>query len=57
MGILNSGATFQRNMEKVLAGLNWVNCLVYVDDVIIFSDTFDKHLQDIEVVLGQIQKA
>ena len=32
-------------MEFVLAGLQWQTCLVYLDDVIVYGQDFDKHLE------------
>ena len=57
MGLRNSPATFQRVMEAVLHGLNWKYCLVYMDDVCIFSPDFDMHLQHIESVLQRLSAA
>ena len=36
-GLCNIPATFQRLMDRVLAGVQWSSCLVYLDDVIIYS--------------------
>ena len=38
-------SAFQRLMSMILAGLSWVTCLVYLDDIIIFSQTVEEHLQ------------
>lgn len=53
-GSMNAPSTFQRLMDKVLAGLTWKQCLVYIDDILIFSKTFDQHLKDIDDVLSRI---
>lgn len=57
MGMTNSPATFQRNMELILRGLTWQSCLVYVDDIIVFSSSFADHLQDVRTVLERLQSA
>ena len=43
MGLKSAGATFQRLTEIALAGLQWVTCLIYLDDVIVFGKDFDEH--------------
>ena len=43
-GLCNAPATFQRLMDLVLAGLQWSDCLVYLDDVIVVGRTFEEHL-------------
>ncbi len=39
-GLCNVPSTFQWLMESVLRGLNWQICLIYIDDIIIFSRAF-----------------
>ena len=56
-GLNNSASTFQRTMEMALQGLQWVTCLNYIDDVIVFGKHFDEHLIRIEEVLDRIRAA
>lgn len=56
-GLSNAPATFQSLMCTVLSGLNYVTCLVYVDDIIVFSKTFDEHLQRLREVFVRLQNA
>jgi hypothetical protein len=56
-GLRNAPATFQRLMDFVLAGLLFVICLVYLDDIIIFSRTIEEHLQHLSAVFDRLRKA
>jgi hypothetical protein len=56
-GLTNAPGTFQRMMDVMLAGLKWNSCLVYLDDILFFSKTFDEHLMRLEKVLQCISKA
>ncbi|CAC5404208.1 unnamed protein product [Mytilus coruscus] len=54
MGPCDGIATFQRLIEYTLAGLNWQTCLIYIDDIIVFSDSFESHLSRLSDVLDRI---
>lgn len=56
-GLCNSPSTFQRLMEHVLRGLNWKTCLIYIDDIIIYSRSFEEHLQHLEDVFLRLRQA
>ena len=44
-GLANAPSQFARIMELVMSGLTYDVCLVYLDDILIFSKTFDEHLE------------
>ena len=56
-GMTNAPATFQRVMELALRGLQWTICLIYLDDVIIFSSSLEQHIERLTEVLERIKKA
>lgn len=56
-GLTNAPATFQRLMDIVLAGLKWQCCLVYLDDIIVYSPTFEQHLADLTKVFIALAEA
>ena len=56
-GLCNAPATFQRLMGYVLAGLQWEHCLVYLDDIIVFSATFEEHLRRLSEVFARLKEA
>ena len=56
-GLCNAPATFQRAMQSVLAGLEWRDCFVYIDDILIASATFEEHLQHLEQVFNRLRTA
>lgn len=53
-GFRNAPAFFQRMMDQILSPFKWKNCLVYLDDIIIFSETFEQHLKDVEQVFTKL---
>ena len=54
-GLCNAPATYQRLMNLLLAGLTWRSCLVYLDDILIFSPTFERHVEDMREVFQRIR--
>jgi len=56
-GLCNAGATFQRLMDMVLAGLNFDVCLIYLDDIIIYSTTPEQHIERLRSVLQRLRGA
>ena len=56
-GLTNAPATFQRLMECVLAGLTYEQCLIYIDDIIVFSATFPQHLERLQTFLEHLAAA
>ena len=56
-GLCNAPATFQRVMQKVLAGLEWKTCFVYLDDVLVVSETFQDHLLHLREVFSRLRAA
>ena len=56
-GLKNAPASFQRALDLILAGFKWKTCLVYIDDVIIFSRTAEEHLVHLSDVLEALQAA
>ena len=56
-GLHNAPATFQRAMQEVLRGLNWKFVFCYLDDIIIFSRTFDEHLDHLRQVFDRLREA
>ena len=56
-GLSNAPAVFQRLMDLVMAGLTWEICLVFLDDFIVMSKTFDEHLERLNIVFARLYLA
>ena len=56
-GLVNAPATFERLMERVLRGIAWSECLVYLDDILVFGPNFATMLARLESVLDRLGKA
>ena len=56
-GLTNTPATFQRLMESCLSDLHLNWCIIYLDDVIVFSKTPEEHIEQLEAVFKKISDA
>ena len=56
-GLCNVPATFSRLMDRVLSGLHWETCLFYLDDIIVFSSTWEEHLARLRQVFERLRHA
>ena len=56
-GITNGPATFQRIINNILGPARWKYALAYIDDVIIYSNTFDEHLIHLNEICHLLQEA
>ena len=60
-GLTNAADIFQQLMQKVLSGSTTESgedfVEVYMDDVLIFSETLEEHLEHIRLVLERLKKA
>ena len=53
-GLCNAPATFERLMDRVLCGMRWSRCLVYLDDVISFGKSVPEAIWRLEEVLARL---
>jgi Reverse transcriptase (RNA-dependent DNA polymerase) len=56
-GLRNGPATFQRFVDITLSGLTWKVCLMYLDDIIVFSKDREQHMADLDTVLHRLYRA
>ena len=55
-GLFNAPPTFQRLMQNCLGELNLTYCLIYLDDVIVFSDMPEEYLRRMCVVFDCLRE-
>jgi len=56
-GLASAPAAFQSIMNLVLSGLNWIHCMAYIDDILIFSETYEHHLETLNLVFDRLRYA
>ena len=56
-GLCNAPATFQRLMDCTMRGLQYEVCLIYLDDIIVFSGDLTTHLERLELIFQRLRQA
>ncbi|CAF3386340.1 unnamed protein product [Rotaria socialis] len=56
-GVTNGPPAFQRIVSQILGPTRWQYSLAYLDDVIIYSTTFDQHLHHLDDILNRLNDA
>ena len=56
-GLTNAPATFQRLMENCMGDLHLSYCLLYLDDIIVFSSSYEEHLVRLEAIFAKLKDA
>ncbi len=52
-GLKNAHAEFQRVMDRILAGLDFVQC--YINDIVMYGDTMDEYQIHLQIVFEQLK--
>lgn len=55
-GLKNAPATFQRMMNEVLEGLINKICVVYLDDILVFSTSLQEHMINLRLVFQRLRR-
>ena len=56
-GLTSAPATFQRLMDSILGDLLWKTVMVYLDDIIIFTEGWQEHLVILDEVFTRLRAA
>lgn len=57
MGLKNSPSTFQRVMDNVLRDLQNVICVVYQDDILVFSTSLQEHVVNLRKIFDRLRES
>jgi hypothetical protein len=56
-GLTNAPAQFQAYINEALTGLVDITCIVYLDDILVFSETEKEHVTHVKEVLQRLREA
>jgi hypothetical protein len=55
--LASAPATFDRLTEKVITGLQWQICLVYLDEVIVVGKSFEEMVTNLRQLFDRLKVA
>jgi len=55
-GLCNAPSQSAKTMEWVLSGLSYEVCLIYLDDILVFSRTFAEHINHLAAVFSRLKQ-
>ncbi|CAF4830615.1 unnamed protein product [Pieris macdunnoughi] len=55
-GLKTAPATFQRAMDNVLRGLQGLHCMVYLDDIIVYSASLQEHIVKLKKIFERLRE-
>ena len=51
-GLTNAPQVFQRIMNDIIGDLCWQTCLCYIDDILVYTKTFEEHLKTLQTLFS-----
>ena len=56
-GLCDAGASYQRMIDMSLSGLDYDRILAHMDDIVVFSKTFEDHIVNIEQLFARLRES
>ena len=56
-GLTSAPTTFQRLMSQLFSGKEWAFVFVYLDDILIASESISEHVEHVQEVLRRLKEA
>lgn len=56
-GLTNAPATFQWLIDKLFGGKEWAFVFIYLDDILVASNSIEEHLEHVSKVLRRLTEA
>ena len=56
-GLTNAVSMFMRLQDRILRGMNFLVCLCFLDDILVYGRSFEEHAQRLEMVIERMSRA